>query len=70
MCIQKRGGKIKTIKTEEKSISGSEPVEQHSLLPLATLVHNNQISTKTGFSPSELFLGKPPHHQLLFSSTN
>ena len=29
------------------------------LLPYATWIHNSQISSQTGFSPSELFLGKP-----------
>ena len=30
-----------------------------NFLPYATWIHNSQISSQTGFSPSELFLGRP-----------
>ena len=35
-------------------------IDWPTILPIANAIHNEQVSTKTGYPPCELFLGRPP----------
>jgi len=55
LCERTNRSFIQNIRFLSKQL---KTVDWPSLTPLATVIHNSQISVKTGFSPSDLFLAR------------
>jgi len=57
LCERTNRSFLQNIRVLSKQL---KTVDWPSLCPLAAVINNSQISVKTGFSPSELFLARPP----------